>query len=50
MGQKKHPAASFVIFFIAYPGFARTRGVIAIAVLFVFYGLFKEYFDRSARH
>src|SRR2546422_897745 len=36
--------ASFVIFFVAYLGFARTRSVVAIAVLFVFYGLFQGIF------
>jgi len=44
MGQKKHPAGVVVIFFVAYLGFARTRSVVAIAVLFVFYGLFQGIF------
>jgi hypothetical protein len=33
-----------VIFFVAYLGFARTRSVVAIAVLFIFYGLFQGIF------
>jgi MFS family permease len=33
-----------VIFFIAYLGFAGTRSVVAIAALFVFYGLFQGIF------
>jgi MFS family permease len=33
-----------VIFFVAYLGFARTRSVPAIAVLFIFYGLFQGIF------
>jgi MFS family permease len=33
-----------VIFFIAYLGFARTRSVVAIAILFIFYGLFQGIF------
>ena len=37
-------SASFVIFFVAYLGFARTRSVVAIGVLFVFYGLFQGIF------
>ena len=43
-GRRNILLASFVIFFIAYLGFARTRSVIAIAVLFVFYGLFQGMF------
>jgi MFS family permease len=43
-GRRNILLASFVTFFVAYLGFARTRGVIAIAVLFVFYGLFQGTF------
>jgi MFS family permease len=44
LGGRDILLASFVIFFIAYLGFARTRSVVAIAVLFVFYGLFQGIF------
>ena len=43
-GRRNILLASFVIFFVAYLGFARTRSVAAIAVLFVFYGLFQGTF------
>jgi MFS family permease len=43
-GRRNILLASFVIFFVAYLGFARTRRVVAIAVLFVFYGLFQGIF------
>src|SRR2546425_13362657 len=43
-GRRNILLASFVIFFVAYLGFARTRSVVAIAVLFVFYGLFQGIF------
>jgi MFS family permease len=33
-----------VIFFVAYLGFARMRSVVAIAILFIFYGLFQGIF------
>jgi hypothetical protein len=36
--------AAIVIFFVAYLAFARTRSVVAFAVLFVFYGLFQGLF------
>src|SRR5262249_41646090 len=36
--------ASFVIFFVAYLGFALTRNMILIAALFVFYGLYQGIF------
>jgi MFS family permease/predicted RNA-binding Zn-ribbon protein involved in translation (DUF1610 family) len=35
---------AFLIFFVAYFGFARTRSVALIATLFVFYGLFQGIF------
>jgi MFS family permease len=35
---------AFLIFFIAYFGFARTRSVALIATLFIFYGLFQGIF------
>jgi len=40
-GRRNILLASYVIFFVAYLGFARTRSVVAIAALFVFYGLFQ---------
>ncbi len=43
-GRRNTLLASFVIFFVAYLGFARTRSVVAMAVLFVFYGLFQGIF------
>jgi MFS family permease len=43
-GRRNVLVASFVIFFVAYLGFARTRSVVTIAVLFVFYGLFQGIF------
>jgi MFS family permease len=43
-GRRNILLASFVIFFVAYLGFARTRSVLAIAALFVFYGLFQGIF------
>jgi MFS family permease len=43
-GRRNVLLASFVIFFVAYLGFARTRSVAAIAALFVFYGLFQGIF------
>ena len=49
-GRRNILLASFVIFFVAYLGFATARSVAAIAVLFVFYGCFREYFGRSEKH
>ena len=43
-GRRNILLASFVIFFVAYLGFATARSVAAIAVLFVFYGLFQGIF------
>lgn len=43
-GRRNILLASFVIFFIAYFGFAHTKSVVAIAVLFLFYGLFQGIF------
>jgi len=43
-GRRNILLASFVIFVVAYLGFARTRSVAAIAVLFIFYGLFQGIF------
>jgi MFS family permease len=43
-GRKNILLASFVIFFVAYLGFALTRNVILIAVLFVFYGFYQGIF------
>lgn len=44
MGRKNLLLAAFIIFFIAYFGFARARSVVLIAALFVFYGLFQGIF------
>ena len=43
-GRRNILLVSFVIFFVAYLGFARTRSVPAIAVLFIFYGFFQGIF------
>jgi MFS family permease len=43
-GRRNILLAAFLIFFVAYFGFARARSVVAIAVLFVFYGLFQGIF------
>lgn len=43
-GRRNILLASFVIFFVAFFGFARTRSVLAIAGLFIFYGLFQGIF------
>lgn len=43
-GRRNILLVSFVIFFVTYLGFARTRNVVAIAVLFTFYGLFQGIF------
>jgi MFS family permease len=40
-GRKGVLLLSFIIFSIAYLGFARTKNVVLIATLFVFYGLFQ---------
>jgi MFS family permease len=43
-GRKNILLLSFLIFFVAYLGFARMRGVAVIAALFLFYGLFQGIF------
>jgi MFS family permease len=43
-GRRNILLAAFVIFFVAYLGFARSRSVPEMAVLFVFYGLFQGIF------
>ncbi len=43
-GRKSVLLVSFIIFFITYLGFARAKGVVIIAALFVFYGLFQGIF------
>jgi MFS family permease len=43
-GRKNILLASFVIFLIAYLGFALTQNVLLIAALFVFYGLYQGIF------
>jgi MFS family permease len=48
-GRKNMLLASFVIFFVAYLGFALTRNVILIAALFVFTGCIRGYSAQSAR-
>jgi MFS family permease len=35
---------SFIIFFVAYFGFARAQSVLVIGILFIFYGLFQGIF------
>jgi MFS family permease len=43
-GRRNILLLSFVIFFIAYVGFARSTSVVTIAVLFILYGLFQGIF------
>jgi MFS family permease len=43
-GRRNILLLSFVIFFVAYLGFARTRSVTVIAALFIVYGLFQGIF------
>lgn len=43
-GRRNILLLSFAIFFVAYFGFARTRSVGTIAILFIFYGLFQGIF------
>ncbi|HLW52186.1 MAG TPA: MFS transporter [Candidatus Angelobacter sp.] len=43
-GRRNILLLSFVIFFVAYLGFARTTSVGTIALLFIFYGLFQGIF------
>ena len=43
-GRKNVLLASFVVFFIAYLGFALTRNVVLIAVMFAVYGVFQGIF------
>jgi MFS family permease len=43
-GRRSVLLASFIIFFIAYLGFARAKSVVLIAALFVFYGSFQGIF------
>lgn len=43
-GRRNILLASFVIFFVAYLGFALARSVLTIGVLFIFYGLFQGIF------
>jgi MFS family permease len=43
-GRRNILLASFVIFLIAYLGFALTQNVVLVAVLFVFYGLYQGIF------
>ena len=43
-GRKNVLLASFVIFLIAYLGFAVTQNIFLVAVLFIFYGLFQGIF------
>ena len=43
-GRKHVLLLAFVIFFLAYFGFARAQNVILVATLFVFYGLFQGIF------
>ncbi len=43
-GRRSVLLLSFVIFFIAYLGFARAKSIVLLANLFVFYGLFQGIF------
>jgi MFS family permease len=43
-GRKNILLASFVIFLVAYLGFALTQNIFLVAVLFVFYGLYQGVF------
>ena len=43
-GRRNILLLSFLIFLVTYLGFARTRSVVAIAILFIFYGLFQGIF------
>ena len=43
-GRKNILLASFVIFLIAYLGFALTQNIFLVAMLFVFYGLYQGVF------
>jgi MFS family permease len=44
LGRRSVLLLSFIIFFVAYLGFARAQSVILVAALFVFYGLFQGIF------
>ena len=44
LGRRNVLLVSFLIFFVAYLGFALTRNVLAVAVLFGFYGLYEGIF------
>jgi MFS family permease len=43
-GRRNVLLAAFLVFFIAYLGFARVKNVLVIAALFAFYGLFQGIF------
>jgi MFS family permease len=43
-GRRRILLLSFIIFFIAYLGFAHAKSIVLIAILFVFYGLFQGIF------
>ncbi|MGO8732696.1 MAG: MFS transporter [Terriglobia bacterium] len=43
-GRKSVLLVSFIIFFIAYLGFARAKSIVLIGILFVFYGSFQGMF------
>jgi MFS family permease len=48
-GGKNVLLASFIIFLIAYLGFALTQGIVLIAGLFVFYGLYQGIFRTAGK-
>ncbi|MGA7325088.1 MAG: MFS transporter [Rhodomicrobium sp.] len=48
-GRKNVLLASFIIFLIAYLGFALTQNVFLIAALFVFYGLYEGIFRAAGK-
>jgi len=43
-GRKSVLLVSFIIFFVAYLGFARAKSIVLIGILFVFYGSFQGMF------
>jgi MFS family permease len=48
-GRKNILLASFVIFLIAYLGFALSQNVLVVAALFVFYGLYQGIFRATGK-
>jgi len=48
-GARNVLAAAFLVFLVAYGGFALTRDVAAIAMLFVFYGMYQGIFRTAGK-